>query len=48
MEINYGLDVVKDSLHVIKEANNVVKDVVKEKANGICAEGTFLRNAKGR
>ena len=55
MEINYGLDVVKGSLHVIKESNNIVKDVVKgmgdvvkEKANGICAEGSFLRNAKGR
>ena len=31
--LNYGEDVVKDNLHVIKEANDVVKDVVKEKAN---------------
>ena len=42
-------------LHVIKEANDVVKNVVKEtgdvvkgKASGICVEGSFLRNAKGR
>jgi ATP-dependent DNA helicase RecG len=28
--LNYGVDVVKDNLHVIKEANDVVKDVVKE------------------
>ena len=28
--LNYGVDVVKDNPHVIKEANNVVKDVVKE------------------
>ena len=33
MEINYGLDVVKDSPHVIKEANDVVKDVAKEVDN---------------
>ena len=35
--LNYGMDVVKDNPHVIKETNNVikdvVKDVVKEKAN---------------
>ena len=31
--LNYGVDVVKDNPHVIKEANNVVKDVVKGKAN---------------
>ena len=31
--LNYGVDVVKDNPHVIKEANDVVKDVVKEKAN---------------
>ena len=28
--LNYGVDVVKDNPHVIKEANDVVKDVVKE------------------
>ena len=45
------LFVVEGSLHVIKEANDVVKetgDVVKGKASGICVEGSFLRNAKGR
>ena len=28
--LNYGVDVVQDNPHVIKEANDVVKDVVKE------------------
>ena len=28
--LNYGVDVVKDSFHVVKEANDDVKDVVKE------------------
>ena len=28
--LNYGVDVVKDTPHVIKEAGDVVKDVVKE------------------
>ena len=35
--LNYGEDVVKDNLHVVKETDavvkDVVKDVVKEKAN---------------
>lgn len=34
--LNYGVDVVKDNLHVIKEVNDVVKEtdyVVKGKAN---------------
>lgn len=28
--LNYGMDVVKDNPHVIKETNNVIKDVVKD------------------
>lgn len=32
-KLSYGADVVKDNPYVIKEANDVVKDVVKEKAN---------------
>ena len=28
--LNYGVDAVKDSFHVVKEANDDVKDVVKE------------------
>ena len=31
--LNYGVDVVKDSFHVVKEANDDVKDVVKRKVN---------------
>ena len=28
--LNYGVDVVKDNLHVVKETDDVIKDVVKE------------------
>lgn len=31
--LNYGMDVVKDNPHVIKETNNVIKDVVKDVVN---------------
>ena len=31
--LNYGADVVKDSSHVVKGANDDVKDVVKRKVN---------------
>ena len=31
--LNYGVDVIKDNPHVIKEANDDVKDVVKRKVN---------------
>ena len=39
--LNYGADVVKDNLHVIKEANDVVKDVAKDTDDEY--EGFFKR-----
>ena len=32
-DVHYGVDVVKDSSHVVKGANDDVKDVVKRKVN---------------
>ena len=43
--LNYGEDVVKDNLHVVKETDDVVKDVVKEKANATTA--VPFRNRRG-
>ena len=41
--LNYGMDVIKDSPHVVKASEDVVKDVAKEVENVIKAKANVTK-----
>ncbi len=41
--LNYGTDVIKENQHVIKETEDVVKDVVKETEDVVKAKGNVTK-----
>ena len=41
--LNYGMDVIKDSPHVVKASEDVVKDVAKEMENVIKAKANVTK-----